>query len=152
MRASESMAAPCVLWKMWEGDLTKDAPRSRFECEYLVEDHSCSAIRESDMGALRAEACRNEVKDACCYLCRLRRTCEIRCDLPKRQRTMKERESAQPSTFTQTLSESSKMECGNCAHYLRPKCPRGYNHDTELLRRQEPCDVFQSAKAISGKQ
>jgi hypothetical protein len=104
------------------------------------------------MGALRAEACRNEVKDACCYLCRLRRSCEIRCDLPKRQRTMKKRESAQLPTSGRTMNESLEMECGNCLYYMRPKCPRGYDHDTELLRKQEPCEVFQSAKSISGKQ
>jgi len=132
--------------------LTKDSSRSRFECDYLVGDDSCSAIRESDMGALRAQACRNEVKDACCYLCSLRRTCDIRCDLPKRQRTMKERESAQLPTSTGTLNESLEMECGNCVHYMRPKCPRGYDHDKELSRRQEPCEMFQPAKTISGKQ
>lgn len=104
------------------------------------------------MGALRAEACRNEVKDACCYLCGLRRTCDIRCDLPKRQRTMKKLKSAQPPTSTRTLYEGLEMKCGNCAHYMTPKCPRSYDHDTQLWRRQEPCEVFQSAKTVSRKQ
>jgi hypothetical protein len=104
------------------------------------------------MGALRAQACRNEVKDACCYLCGLRRTCDIRCDLPKRQRTMKKRESAQLPTSTVNLNEGLEMECGNCVHYMRPKCPRGYDHDKKLWRTQEPCEVFQSAKTVSPKQ
>jgi hypothetical protein len=104
------------------------------------------------MGALRAEACRNEVKDACCYLCRLRRTCDIRCDLPKRQRTMKELESAQPPTSTVALNAVPETECGNCAHYMRRKCPRGYDKDKKLWRRQKPCEVFQLAKAVSCKQ
>ncbi|MGA3192264.1 MAG: hypothetical protein ABSD73_07090 [Candidatus Bathyarchaeia archaeon] len=132
--------------------MTKDAIRSRFECEYLVGDDCCNAIRESTMGTLRTEECRNEVKDACCYLCGLRRTCDIRCDLPKRQRTMKERESAQLPKPTETPNAVLDAECGNCAHYIRPKCPRGYDHDTELLRRQEPCELFEPSKTISGKQ
>jgi hypothetical protein len=98
------------------------------------------------MCALRTEACHNDVKDACCYLCGLRRTCDIRCDLPKKQRAMKERESAQPPTATRTLKESLETECGNCVHYMRPKCPRGYDKDKKLWRKQEPCEVFQSVK------
>jgi hypothetical protein len=131
--------------------LTKDSSRSRFQCQYLVDDRSCAAIREDDMGALRAEACRNEVEDACCYLCGLRRTCDIRCDLPKKQRTRKEPESAQFSTSTVTLKAGLKTECGTCVHYLRPKCPRGYDHDAELWREQEPCELFQPGKRLSGK-
>jgi hypothetical protein len=112
----------------------KGSSRSRFECEYLVGDDSCAAIRESDLVALRAEACRNEVKDGCCYLCGLRRSCEIRCDLPKEQRAGKERESAQLPKSTVTLKAGLERECGNCVHYLKPKCSRRYDHDTELWR------------------
>ena len=64
---------------------------------------------------------------------------------------MKKLESAQLPKSTVTLNAVPEMKCGNCVHYMRPKCPRGYDHDTELWRKQEPCEVFQPAKTISGK-
>jgi hypothetical protein len=142
-----------VLHDMENGgrELSKDLRRSRFECEYLVGDDSCEAVKESDMGALRAEACRNDVKDACCYLCNLRRTCDIRCDLPRAQRTRKRPENAQLPKSTASISTELEMECGNCVHYLKQKCPRGYGHGEELWRRQEPCELFQPTERSSCK-
>ena len=126
--------------------MKRNGPRSKFECEYLVGDDSCRAVKESDWGALRAEACKNDVKDACCYLCSLRKNCEICCDLPKRQRTPRKPQEAQLSDVLTSVA-SEKMGCGNCIYYLRPKCPRRYSRDTELWRTQSPCEIFRpSAK------
>jgi len=128
--------------------LRKDTRSAAFECEYLVGDDSCRAIKESDIGALRAEACHNDIKDKCCYLCSLRKSCEIRCDLPKPQRTRKKPKNVQPQVVM-TFDARLKMECGNCIYYLKPECPRGYSRDTELWRRQDPCEIFQLANNVS---
>jgi hypothetical protein len=91
------------------------------------------------MGALRAEACRNEIKDACCYLCRLRRNCDIDCGLPKQERM---RKNVQLPKGIATSHERLEVECGNCVYYLKRKCPRSYSRDAELWRRQNPCEIF----------
>jgi hypothetical protein len=126
--------------------LKKNVRPPDFECEYLVGDDSCQAVKESDMGALRAEACRNEVKDACCYSCSLREQCSISCDLPELQKSEKEPENSQlPETAA--ISEAPPgMKCGDCRYYMKPKCPRSYSRDTELWRRQDPCEKFQPSK------
>jgi len=129
-----------------ERGLRRRTRRSAFDCEYLVGDDSCGAVKETDMGALRAEACRNEVKDACCYLCNLRRECDIGCDLPRAQRTRKESKSKRPPERNTTFDVNLRIECGNCIHYLKPKCPRRYGGDTELWRRQDPCEIFEPAE------
>jgi len=33
-------------------------------------------------------------------------------------------------------------ECGNCSFYLKSECPREYSKDTDLWRRQVPCEIF----------
>ena len=124
--------------------MKKTLKSAAFECEYLVGDDSCKAMKESDLGGLRGEACRNEVKDACCYSCSLRDQCEISCDMPELQKPDKETENSQlPETVA--LSEAPPgMKCGDCRYYLKPECPRNYSGDAELWRRQDPCGVFQS--------
>ena len=44
-----------------------------------------------------------------------------------------------------------KDECGNCTYYLKPECPRGYDHDTELWRSQKPCENFLPKARLSLK-
>jgi hypothetical protein len=39
-------------------------------------------------------------------------------------------------------SSRLKKQCGNCIYYLKPECPRQYSNDTELFRKQEPCENF----------
>jgi hypothetical protein len=134
-----------VLWE--EKRLKKEVRRSRVECEYLVGDDSCHAIKESDVGALRAEACHNEIKDTCCYLCSLREECEIRCDLLGHRGSRRKPKNVQTPTIVVDLD--TKMECASCIYYLKRACPRGYSHDTELWRRQDPCEIFQPAPKAS---
>lgn len=125
----------------------KKTPKlAAFDCEYLIGDASCKAIKESDMGALRAEACRNEVKDSCCYSCSLREQCEISCDLPDLQKPEKEQEDSQPPETVALSEVPPGMKCGDCRYYLKQKCLRSYSRDTELWRRQDPCGDFQPLK------
>lgn len=56
------------------------------ECEYLIGDDACSAVKEGEVSSLRAEACQNEIKDRCCYKCSVRERCDIRCDLLEHRR------------------------------------------------------------------
>ena len=125
--------------------MKKETDHSASRCEYLVGDDSCRAVKEGDLGALRAESCHNEVKDACCYFCSLRENCDISCDLPlrKERRKAEDGKKFEDRPRLETLSE---MECGRCIHYLKTKCPRGYSRDTELWRRQDPCEAFMSIK------
>lgn len=125
--------------------MKKGTHPSASRCEYLVGDDSCGTLKESDLGALRAESCHNEVKDACCYLCSLRESCDISCDLPIRKGRRKAKNDQQLDDRT-ALKTYSEMECGRCIHYLKPKCPRGYDLDTELWRRQDPCEDFKPSK------
>jgi hypothetical protein len=126
--------------------LKKTSKLAAFDCEYLVGDDSCKAIRESDMGAFRAEACHNEVKDACCYSCSLREQCDISCDLPEQQKPDKEQENSQHSEKVALSEAPPGMKCCDCRYYLKPECPRGYSRDTELWRRQDPCEELQPSK------
>jgi hypothetical protein len=117
----------------------------QIECEYLIGDDTCSAVKEEQTTSLRIEACKNEVKDKCCYKCDLHETCEIKCDLLEHR---EDREEETPPTTPSTtpdsnLNYSGKIECGVCAFYLKRKCPRGYSRDRELWRRQEGCEIFQ---------
>jgi hypothetical protein len=131
--------------------LKKNVKPPDFECEYLVGDDSCQAVKEGDMGTLRTEACRNEVKDACCYSCTLCDDCSISCDLPELQKPETEAGNSRPPE-TAGLSEAfSGMSCGDCEYYLRPKCPRSYSSDTELWRRQDTCESFQSSRKQSSE-
>ena len=41
----------------------------------------------------------------------------------------------------------SPRECGNCIYYLEPECPRGYDRDTGLWRRQAPCEILRRVDA-----
>jgi hypothetical protein len=123
---------------------------SASECEYLVGDDSCGAIKESEIGTLRAERCRNDVKDACCYLCCKRRKCDISCDLLKHQGARGEMKGAQSPRTVKAFDPRSKFECGNCVHYLKPECSRGYINDAELWRKQDPCEIFQPKKSNTG--
>jgi hypothetical protein len=125
-----------------KSNMKKSAPRSALECEYLVGEDTCRVVKENDLGALRADKCRNETKDACCYLCDLRRDCDISCDLIENSRAKKSSEKVQPSMRFVDSNSDIEWECGNCVYYLKPKCPRGYNDDTELWKRQDPCDIF----------
>ena len=119
--------------------MKKASKPAALDCEYLLGDDSCRAMKESDIGALRAEACRNEVKDACCYSCSLREQCGISCDLPELQKLDREKENSQLSE-TVTFSEPPPgVKCGDCRYYLKPECPRSYSRDVELWRRQDPC-------------
>jgi len=120
---------------------------SAFECEYLVGDDTCGVIKESGIGALRVERCCNDVKDACCYLCSKRRKCDISCDLPKYHRARRELKNAKSPTIVGAFDMRSKFECGNCVHYLKPECSRGYVNDAELWRRQDTCEIFQPKKS-----
>ena len=130
--------------------MKKDTRPSSSECEYLVGDDSCRAVKESDLGALRAEKCHDENKDKCCYLCDLRKACDISCDLLDDSSARKSSERVQPPVRIVDSGIDVRQECGNCVHYLKPKCPRSYGHDTELWRRQDPCDIFQPIQ--KGKQ
>jgi len=124
--------------------LKKNAKPPAFECEYLVGDDTCQAVKENSLSVPRAEECRNEAKDACCYSCSLRLRCDISCDFPELQRSIKETEDAQLPESKLPSDALSGMKCGDCSCYLKPKCPRGYSCDTELWRRQDPCENFQS--------
>lgn len=128
----------------------KRARRLSIECEYLVGDDSCRAVKESDMGALRKDACQNEIKDACCYLCELRKDCDIECDLLDLRKTGEEPEKT-ACDEAMPFDLDTKMECQNCVHYLKPRCPRGYSHDTELWRRQDPCEIFKPIQKAANR-
>jgi hypothetical protein len=126
--------------------MKKGARPSALECEYLVGDDTCRVVKENDLGALRADKCRNETKDACCYLCDLRRACDISCDLLENSGAGNNSTKVQLPEHVASSNSDIEWECGNCVHYLKPKCPRGYDHDMELWRRQDPCDIFQPIK------
>lgn len=128
--------------------MKKETRSSAFGCEYLVGDDSCSAVKAADLGALRGEACLNDVKDKCCYFCTVREKCDVGCDLPVRSKKRKPRNDQQPNnrTASQTYFE---IKCGNCVEYLKPECPRGYSRDTELWRRQDPCDKFKPSEELT---
>jgi len=111
-------------------------------CAYLEEEDKCSAVKESGIGDLRREACINESKDSCCHFCSIE-DCEIRCDLPAQQENQENRRGARPIA---TRRLDSSRECGNCTYYLGVECPRAYKRDTELWRRQSPCNAFQLAR------
>lgn len=126
--------------------LEKKAKSPDFECEYLVGEDSCQAVKESDMGALRAKACFSEIKDTCCHFCSMCERCDISCDLQELRKAEKETENAQPP-LTVALSEPPPGTiCGDCCQYLKPECPRSYSRDTELWRRQDPCENFKPSK------
>lgn len=93
---------------------------------------------------LRAEDCRNEVKDKCCYSCSRRNECDIGCDMFDLQDASQEHENTDSLETTPTCELDLGMMCGDCIYYLKPKCPRGYSHDEELWRRQDSCELFQS--------
>jgi hypothetical protein len=126
--------------------LKKKSKASPLECEYIVGDDSCRAVKESDMGALRAEKCQNENKDRCCYLCSLRRECDISCDLPIGIHEESNSEKGQCFERQLKISPDTEWECSNCIYYLKTKCPRQYERDEDLWRRQDPCDIFQPSK------
>jgi hypothetical protein len=49
-------------------------------CEYLTIDKLCSAVCESEKAkANRNVRCQNEEKTSCCYICQIRRDCQIKC-------------------------------------------------------------------------
>jgi hypothetical protein len=126
--------------------LKKTPKPAGFDCEYLIGDDSCKAMKEDGMDSLRAEACRNEVKETCCYSCSLREHCEINCDLPELQKSDKEKGNSQGSEAVAYSEVPPGMKCGDCRHYLKPECPRSYSRDTELWRRQDPCDDFECSE------
>jgi hypothetical protein len=115
------------------------------ECEFLVGDDSCRAVKESDMGALRKDKCQNTIKDACCYKCSLRVNCEISCDLLDKTNEEEVPEKSQSVEQEIASDYDSQGECGNCLYYMKRKCPRHYDHDTELWRKQDACRIFQPA-------
>jgi len=50
-------------------------------CEFLLDDGCCRAILENEEGSLlRSDSCINEIKERCCYLCKIRVSCEIACN------------------------------------------------------------------------
>jgi hypothetical protein len=103
-------------------------------------------VKESDMGGLRAEKCENENKDRCCYLCSLRKECDISCDLPIYVQEENIPRKVERPEHQLKISPDTKWECSNCIYYLKTRCPRQYGQDKELWRRQDPCDVFQPSK------
>lgn len=112
------------------------------ECEFLVGDDSCRSVKEYDMGALRKDKCQNMLKDACCYKCSLRSDCEISCDLLDRTNEKEVPEKSTAAERETAPDYDSQGECGNCLYYLKRKCPRHYDHDTELWRKQDACQIF----------
>lgn len=55
---------------------------STIKCEYLIENKRCRAIQENEGAtSFRLKSCRNEPKDACCYLCDLKKECDVSCSL-----------------------------------------------------------------------
>jgi hypothetical protein len=49
-------------------------------CEYLIGNQRCqSADEEPEVKVVRADFCKNEAKDQCCYLCKLQNDCDIGC-------------------------------------------------------------------------
>lgn len=122
--------------------MKKNAKPRAIECEYLVGDDSCQAVKENSIGAPRAEACHNGIKDACCYSCNLREQCDISCDLPELQRSTSETKDVRLPEAIALSDACSGMKCGDCGYYLKPECPRSYSRDTELWRRQDPCENF----------
>ena len=44
-----------------------------------------------------------------------------------------------------------RIECGSCVHYLKRKCPRHYDGDTELWRRQDTCEIFKPTQNVDSK-
>jgi len=52
------------------------------KCEYLIDDGRCQAIQENEEGkSVRNKSCQNKLKDTCCYLCDLKRNCNVSCGL-----------------------------------------------------------------------
>jgi hypothetical protein len=131
-----------------KGLFKKKTRSSASTCEYLIGDDTCSAVKEGDLDALRAKVCLNEVKDKCCYLCDAREKCEIGCDLPVIEKRRKPRNEQQVNnrTIFQAYFETG---CGDCVHYLKPECPRDYSRDTELWRRQDPCEKFEPSEKLA---
>jgi hypothetical protein len=117
------------------------------KCAYLVGDDTCSAVKEEEVSCLRAEACRNEIKDRCCYTCSYTEECNIRCDLLD-NKNEKEEESSSDTQVSQS-EVAPEAICGDCAFYLESKCPRGYINDLDLWRRQEGCNKFRSKQKKS---
>jgi len=111
------------------------------ECEYLIGDDTCSAVKEGEVSSLRAEACQNEIRDRCCYKCSVRERCDIRCDLLEHRK--EEEDERKPVTPVSNGGRWVAAKCGDCDFYLKSKCPRGYDSDQELWRRQEGCEVFE---------
>ncbi|MCJ7422819.1 hypothetical protein MUP01_00925 [Candidatus Bathyarchaeota archaeon] len=130
--------------------MKEPAHHSLIDCEYLVGDDSCRAVKETDLGVLREDACHNDVKDACCYLCNLREDCDIKCDLLDLRKAGEEPEKTAGDEAI-PFDLDTKMECQNCVHYLKPRCPRGYSHDTELWRRQDPCEIFKPIQKAANR-
>jgi len=125
--------------------LRKSAESRVSECEFLVGDDSCRAVKESDMGALRKDKCQNMIKDACCYKCSLRDSCEISCDLLDTPNEEEVTEKSRAIEQEVAAEYDSQGECGNCIYYMKRKCPRQYDHDSEIWRKQDACQIFQPA-------
>jgi hypothetical protein len=118
--------------------------QNKNECEYLIGDDTCSAVKEEQVTPLRTEACKNEIKDKCCYKCEIRESCDIKCDLLEHRD--EKREEAPPTAHESRLNYTGKIECGACTFYMRKRCPRGYSSDQELWRRQDVCEIFRPKK------
>lgn len=220
------------------------------DCGHFVEGR-CKG--NPDLVFLRSNDCKNEIKDTCCYVCKLREKCQIRCDLfdgkerekksfefsalPEEERIKigydvlsriylmtgvllfvtgllfiavweaysgnylktvqlswelfrviptwltfftllgnatplilallggflvfryvlygtekpKENEKRLEPDLTIDVKEKKperpkprkvKKECGNCAYYFKPNCPRDYSIDTKVWRTQKTCKIF----------
>jgi hypothetical protein len=60
--------------------MTNRMERNLLKCEYLKEDN-CSAVMMDEEGKeARHEGCKNDNKNACCYLCPFNHNCEISCE------------------------------------------------------------------------
>ena len=80
------------------------------KCEYFNASGKCAAIRKSDIWGATPEQCLNKVKHACCYLCNLRKNCQIRCDFLDQQGTRKKAENVRPINLATSFDVRSTIE------------------------------------------
>jgi hypothetical protein len=93
-------------------------------CEYLTIDKLCSAVSESEKAkANRNIRCQNEEKTSCCYICQIRRGCQIKCKFLGNTeidfRPTETRKTTNENTETETKTEASTskeapMFCSSC--------------------------------------
>jgi len=90
--------------------LNKAGEHASIKCEYFTASGKCDAIRKSDIWGATPEQCLNKVEHVCCYLCNLRKNCQIRCDFIDQQGTRKKAESVRPINLATSFDVRSTSE------------------------------------------